>query len=114
LFDGPDPATMVEVRSVSMGPAQALFFMNDPLAVDAASGAAQYASEPSAPTDDAKITRLYRLILTRDPTDTERRLAGEFIKSAREESANGKANDKLVWQDLSQLLLASNEFVFID
>ena len=57
--------------------------------------------------DDAQtnIITLYRRLLARDPTSSELELGQTFVENC---------NDVDAWQQYAQVLLASNEMMFID
>jgi hypothetical protein len=54
------------------------------------------------------VSALYRAVLGREPEPEELRLAKRFV------AESGLSKDTLPWQELSQALLLSNEFMFID
>jgi len=102
LFDFPNPNSTSEQRMQTTVPLQKLFFMNSPFVIDQSTAlAARVAANASS--DDQRITATYRLVLQRDPTPQERRLAREFI------SRNAGA-----WAQYSQVLLSSNEFTYLN
>jgi hypothetical protein len=101
LFDFPNPNSTSEQRLQTTVPLQKLFFMNSPFVMDqSAALAARVAA--AASTDDQRITATYRMVLQRDPTPEERRLAHEFI---------GHAGG---WPEYTQVLLSSNEFTYLN
>jgi hypothetical protein len=102
LFDFPNPNSTSEQRLQTTVPLQKLFFMNSPFVIDqSAALVARVAANAS--NDDQRITATYRLVLQRDPTPEERKLAHEFI--------GGKAN---AWPEYTQVLLSSNEFTYLN
>ncbi len=101
LFDFPNPNSTSEQRLQTTVPLQKLFFMNSPFVMDqSAALAARVAA--AASTDDQRITATYRMVLQRDPTAEERRLAHEFI---------GHTGG---WPEYTQVLLSSNEFTYLN
>jgi cytochrome c553 len=105
-FDYPSPDATSPQRPVTTVPQQALYALNSPFLRSIAEGVAeQAAAVPLASADDRtpQITALYRRALTRDPSTEELRLAREFLQ---------RYPDDLVL--LSQSLLLTNEFVFVD
>jgi len=102
LFDFPNPNSTSEQRLQTTVPLQKLFFMNSPFVMDqSAALAARVAA--TASSDDQRITATYRLVLQRDPTPEERRLAHEFI-----------AQNAGAWSEYAQVLLSSNEFIYLN
>ena len=51
--------------------------------------------------DEARLVFAYSLLFQREPGDEERRLNLEFLREAG-------------WRQLAQVLLSSNEFLFVD
>ena len=101
LFDFPSPATTSEKRNVTHVPLQRLFFLNGELvARQAAAFAARIESE-AGPSAEAQIERAYLLLFQRRPSLEERRLNTGFLATAG-------------WKQLAQVLLSSNEFLFVD
>jgi mono/diheme cytochrome c family protein len=102
LFDFPNPNSTSEQRMETTVPLQKLFFMNSPFVIEQSTAlAARVAANAS--NDDQRITATYRLVLQRDPTPEERKLAHEFI--------GGNAN---AWPEYTQVLLSSNEFTYLN
>jgi mono/diheme cytochrome c family protein len=102
LFDFPNPNGTSEQRLQTTVPLQKLFFMNSPFVIDQSTAlAARVAANAS--TDDQRITATYRLVLQRDPTSEERKLAHEFL--------GGKAGG---WPQYAQVLMSSNEFIYLN
>jgi hypothetical protein len=102
LFDFPNPNGTSEQRMQTTVPLQKLFFMNSPFVIDqSAALAARVAANASS--NDQRITATYRLVLQRDPTPEERRLAHLFLA--------GKAGG---WPQYAQVLMSSNEFIYLN
>ena len=95
LFDFPSPAATSEKRDVTHVPLQRLFFLNSELVARQASAlAARMEREGGVPF-------AYALLFQREPTAEELRLNLEFLREAG-------------WKQLAQVLLSSNEFLFVD
>ena len=117
-------------RFVTTVPQQALFLMNSPFLHDQArrlSSAIQV--DPLARDANAaaeSVRRLYRRVLGRSPDADELALATAFIRRQSEKTPGGLAGAwKLSqgkisepplspWEQLSQVLLLTNEFMFVD
>jgi len=105
-FDFPNPDATSPQRVPTTVPQQALFFMNNPLVIQSARHVLARGDLASLSDPTARIRRLYRVILGRDPAAEEIQWAKSFLDSATASDAG--------WIQLSQGLLSANEFVFID
>ena len=99
-FDFANPDQSAERRPLTAGPQQALFALNSPFVHTQATALAAQAT-------GGKARALHRLILLREPTAEEQRLANEFVASAGPASLDP-------WARWAQVLLMSNEFHFVD
>jgi hypothetical protein len=95
LFDGPDTNASTSRRDVSTVPTQALYFMNDPFFHARAAAVAK-----NLPAD-RRVDAAHRLIFQRPATESELRAAEPFIAAAS-------------WEAYVRVLLASNEFIYVD
>ncbi len=106
LFDLPDPKAHGEKRDPTTTPVQQLYFLNSPFVRQAAEAAAQAATTDGAkPTATARA--LYRRVLLRDPTPAETDAA---VRLAAPPGGKGEP----AWGLVAQVLLASNEFLFLN
>jgi hypothetical protein len=78
-FDFADPNMANSTRGSTIVPQQALFFMNNPLAVEVARNVNARAEMAKATSDDERVTQLYRIMYQRSPTVQERQIAREFV-----------------------------------
>jgi hypothetical protein len=78
-FDFADPNMANSMRSSTIVPQQALFFMNNALAIEVARNVNARAEMAKATSDDERITQLYRIMYQRSPTVQERQIAREFV-----------------------------------
>ena len=78
--------------------------MNSPFMVTHAQTIAQRVRSETAGTTQAAIERLYELLFSRHPTDDDLRLGATFLE---EPSGEG-------WAQYTQVLLASNELLYLD
>ena len=104
LFDYPDANMHAPGRYKSTTPLQKLFAMNNPLMVRQAKRFAERLHREAPQSDPARIQRACRLLYGRAATATEEQLALNFLKADPE---NG-------WQYYGQVLLASNELLYLD
>jgi hypothetical protein len=106
-FDFPTPDLHSPVRAATTVAQQALFFLNSGFVIERAESLVRRArdgrSSADAPTDPSTaINRLYLIALGREPTAGETSRALEYIV------------DEESWAELAQVLLLSNEFLFVD
>ena len=109
VFDFASPEQHSPQRFQTTVPQQSLFLMNSPFAMSQAAAVAARPEVAQAKTPEAKVTAIYRIILSRNPTATEWATVQPF---ATEEAM--PANAYGVWAQLAQVLLLSNEFAFVD
>jgi hypothetical protein len=107
-FDVASPDTHSPARFQTMVPQQALFLMNSPFVTEQAKALAQRSEVVMAKSQTEKVTALYRLALSRNPTKPELALALEFTSEEDPKATFG------VWPQLAQTLLLCNEFAFVD
>jgi hypothetical protein len=99
--------------------------LNAPLVVEAASRvAARIEREAGGAADDTtRVECLWRAVLSRDPSDDERRLALEWLAAEPTAAAISPAADAEKgdrprafgrWERMAQAVLATAEFQFID
>ncbi|RLS29414.1 MAG: DUF1553 domain-containing protein [Planctomycetota bacterium] len=112
LFDAANCDASVDTRSVSTVAPQALFLINDPFvkAMAAAFAERLFVDVPSdvAGATELRIDRAWLLAYGREPAEDEQRIAREIV-------TQGDAQRPPVgWIDLAHVLLASNEFAYLD
>jgi hypothetical protein len=102
LFDGPDPLGLVAKRAVTTTAPQALYLMNNPfVARSAETLGRRMATDPALPDTAARVAHAFQLLFGRSPTTEEITIAAEYLK--------GRS-----WADLIEVLLWTNEFVYLD
>ena len=105
LFDGADPNASTPSRQSTIVPTQALYFLNDPFfhgQADALAGL--IVAQP----DDADRLRIaFRAAFQREPSSAERDRLQRLV-----DSYPGESREK--WAALARVLLASNEFLFVE
>jgi cytochrome c553 len=108
LFDFPDANVTADKRTTTTVPQQQLFALNSEfMANQARSFAARI--EKQASTDSDRVIAAYRLAFGRLPDSQELELAERFLKLP------ARNDDKLTrWQQYAQILLASNELMYVD
>jgi len=105
-FDYPDANVHAEKRSVTTTPMQKLFLLNSPFMQKRATALAARLQQIEG-SDEDKIIAAYRLLYSREPDATERGLALAFLQK----STTGEMPR---WERYTQLLLASNEMLYVD
>ncbi len=112
LFDFPDANITSERRSETTVPQQQLFAMNSPFVVETAKAfAVRLHSE--AKDNDARIRRGFQLAFGRQPTSDELSVALGYLNE--DDSLEQRAAIRLTrWERFAQILLAGNEFAYVD
>lgn len=116
LFDFPAPNISADKRSDTTLPQQALFVMNSPFMLTQAKVlAARFANEV---TPSAQVHKAYGLVLMREPTDAELARAVRFLSLPEPVDPTVNHQRKTMVpsrvEQLAQVLLASNEFFYVD
>ena len=107
LFDFPDANITSDERTVTTVPLQQLFVLNSDFMIGNAKALAARLTKSDS-DDAARIRRAYALIYSREPSNEELRLGLDYL--AKQDTA-GKLTR---WEQYAQVLLASNEFMFVD
>ena len=107
-FDFGDPAVIQGQRSSTVGAAQALFMMNHNIVTKASKRLAMQSN--GNPNIIGATHQLYEDILRRKPNEHETLRAIKFLK----EEESSEQPSLQAWKSLAQVLLSSNEFMFID
>jgi len=118
LFDFPDPAIENGDRTATTIAPQALFMLNSDLMLDAAERLARELLENGGASDRQRIEAAYLKCYARHPTTAETQRVLDYLKLQKTTPAAAEAPDSAtrrlrIWQDLCQILLAANEFVYL-
>ena len=106
-FDAPSGETCTIRRIRTNTPLQALVTLNDPTLMEAAQYLARRAVSEAAPSSEAILERLFRLVLTRPPTNNESdRLVALRNEAARDLGSDSTSAAKLANYD--RVLYTSN------
>ena len=97
-FDFANTDTSTPRRNVTTVPQQALFALNSPFMLARADALAKRVAESEPPQ---RVSRLFALVLGREPTVAERDECEQFLTAG-------------TLEQLSQVLLMSNEMMFVD
>ena len=135
-FDYGDPSVPLATRPSTVVASQALFFLNSPLVLDASRDLAALVTAAEQ-GEEARLALAWRRVLSRPPDPDELALARAFLAErraalsamadlppaepggataagARREPPADRGSELLAWQDLCQVLLSSNEFLYLD
>ncbi|MCA1685523.1 MAG: DUF1553 domain-containing protein, partial [Planctomycetia bacterium] len=125
-FDFASPDASSPRRLVTTVPQQALFLMNSPFVIEQSRRLAARA-DLSDGTPEERVGRLYELLFGRAPDHKERALGVEFLRrqelSGPSLSPGAKSDSPseqptpvglTPWEEYAQVLLLTNEFVFVD
>lgn len=107
-FDFADPDTSAPERPQTTVPQQALFGLNSPFVIEQARRLAGR-SYAASDNDAGRLQDLYRRAYARDPSPAEVELGLQFVQNAPTEKITLSP-----WDRLAQILLLTNEFVFVD
>jgi hypothetical protein len=107
-FDFASPDATSAQRFTTTVPQQALFLMNSPFAVREAKELMKRPEIAQAVEPSERINRMYALAYQRQPTADELASGLKFVSS---ETSSKRLN---LWEQYAQVLLESNEFVFVD
>ncbi len=110
VFDFANPDVSNDQRPRTTVPQQALFAMNSPFVLEQAKALAARPDVAGEPDATQRVRVLYRLALGRTPTPSEAELAARFIAAP---PASGETKLS-AWDLLAQVLLCTNEFVFVE
>ncbi len=108
-FDFPDASVTNEQRNSTNVPIQRLFFLNSSFIWRQAELLANRLSADGG-NEVSGIGSAYRLLYGRDATKPELRLGIGFLENARKDPSNSST----AWQRFAQVLLSTNEFIFLD
>jgi hypothetical protein len=116
LFDAADPGAIVEKRIDSTVAPQALFLLNHPFAMAQAKALARRTVTQGPPDDLARVQWLYALLYGRPATDREAKIGLAMLSRGREGEKLAGAGPKPeeIWEPYCQILLCSNEFIYVD
>jgi hypothetical protein len=106
-FDYPDANVHAEKRSVTTTAIQKLFMLNSPFMLERAKALAARLHASPDRTESGRVNHLYAMLFGRTPSREESTLALKFLaQPARENTSR--------WEEYAQLILASNEMLYVD
>ena len=110
LFDFPDPNITSDGRPVTTVPLQQLFVLNSPFMARSAKALAARCCDDEADAP-ARIERMFALAFGRPPTEAELHLGLSFLTQPSAEHDETRLSR---CDQYAQVLLSTNEFMFID
>ena len=110
LYDFPDPTSHSPGRDSTITPLQQLFLLNGDFVAKRVEDLRGRLAREFPQDASGRLERAYTLILNREPTPRERELGLAYVAEAPLESP---AADEL-WRQYLQVLLAQNEFMFVE
>jgi hypothetical protein len=106
-FDYPDANVHAEKRAVTTTPMQKLFLLNSPFMLEQAKALSARLTSTAGEAEAQRVRNAYHLVYGRDPLPEELRLGVEFLQKP-------EAGDMPRWDRYAQVLLAANEFLYVD
>jgi cytochrome c553 len=112
LFDFPDPNITSEKRTVTTVPLQQLFVLNSEFMVRNSKALAARLTAKVNLSDADRVREAFLLVFGRPVTDRELTLGLNFLSAPN--SAEGGKMGMSRWEQYAQVLLSTNEFLFVD
>ena len=108
MHDFPDPNQHSPKRSQTITALQGLFVLNGPLLAEQATNLVMRLEKEFPGQNAVQVDWAYWLLLSRQPTNQEKALALDFLGDSTGEERVKR------WQQYAQVLLATNEFLYLD
>lgn len=113
LFDFPDANITASTRTETTVPQQQLFVLNSPFMIEQARAFAKRLLDEAGEDVDARIRYAFELAYGRSATQREVLLAKQFL-SRDDEEEERSLNTLNRWERYAQVILGSNEFMYLD
>lgn len=113
LFDFGDATSMAGKRQLTNVSTQALFWLNSEFLTDRSAEVAQSLLAQAGATDAARVESLYLHVLNRQAEKDEIEQALKYVSAFRQKFAGEQAETK-AWQSLCRVVMASNDFLYVD
>ena len=127
LFDYPDPNATIDARMTTTVPLQQLFVLNSSYMLHQAKGFAARLNAAPGSSDADRVRLAFALAYNRSPSAVEMSLALSFIDgpkpggstvtasaTSQQASQQNRPVSLTRWEQYAQILLSSNEFMYID
>jgi len=106
-FDYPDANVHAEKRAVTTTAIQKLFMLNSPFMMRRAAALAKSVTSDPNESDEARVRKAYRTLFAREAAPNEVELAVQFLSKPT-------ASAMSRWEQYAQVLLASDEMLYVD
>ncbi len=118
-FDFADPSVISGTRQSTTVASQALFMMNSGFMTDQTKTLADRLLADDELDDRSRLAHLYESVLSRSPTDDEAYQTLRFISDYESRWKTARPNDSAegqqrAWQAVCRILIAANEFMFVE
>jgi hypothetical protein len=113
LFDFGDATTMTGKRQLTNVATQALFWLNSQFLTEGSTRVANALLASSAKDNAERLANAYWLILNRKADKAEIDAGLKYIADFKLKFTGDKAEPK-AWQSLCRILMASNDFLYVD
>jgi len=105
-FDYPDANVHAEKRAITTTPVQKLYMLNSPFMLTEAKAFAERI-EASSKDQRSRVEQAYRMLYGRSPEKAEMKLGLKFLGEPQK-------GELTRWEEYAQMLLASNEMIYVD
>ncbi|XZE20943.1 DUF1553 domain-containing protein [Pirellulaceae bacterium SH449] len=113
LFDFPDANITASTRTETTVPQQQLFVLNSPFMIEQARAFAKRLLDEVGEDIEARIHYAFELAYGRSATQREVLLAKQFL-SGEDQEEERSLNSLNRWERYAQVILGSNEFMYLD
>jgi hypothetical protein len=113
-FDFASPDQSAERRPRTTVPQQALFVMNAPFVIEQAKALASRPDVAGADSAEARVVAIYRAVLARPPIAAEVRASLRFLGPRGTGPCTPGSSSLSRIEELAQVLMMTNEFMFVD
>ncbi len=114
VFDAPSIVFNCVQRPTSTMPLQSLSLLNSQFVAEQSQRMAERILREAAPVDAARLDRAFLLATAREPTADERAAAEAFLAAQRDVYAGTEHAADGAWIDFCHMLLASNQFLYVE
>jgi hypothetical protein len=114
VFDAPSIVTNCTRRTTSTMPLQSLSLLNSGFVAARARELARRSRREAGADPDARLAHVFHLAVGRGPDDAERAAARRFLESQPGRYPGRDDASERAWDDLCQMILASNAFLYVE
>lgn len=113
LFDFPDANITASTRTETTVPQQQLFVLNSPFMIEQSKAFAKRLVDEAGEDIEARIRYAFQLAYGRPVNEREMSLAKQYL-ALEDDEAERDRNSLTRWERYAQVLLGSNEFMYLD